>query len=95
MTIGVQSALIGVLVIVAVAVEMLLRRRNRRSDILFVIFSLNLVAWLFTSFLRGTRGGEFWLRAELALAAFVPVLLTVFAVGLGILRTRRRAAARA
>jgi signal transduction histidine kinase len=77
MTIGVQSALIGVLVIVAVAVEMLLRRRNRRSDVLFVIFAANIVAWLFTTFLRGTRGGELWLRAELAIGAVVPVTLLV------------------
>ena len=75
MTIGVQSALIGVFVTVAVATEALLRRRSRRLDLLFVMLAANLVAWFLASFLTGAYGPDVWLRAELAIAAMIPATL--------------------
>lgn len=75
MSIAIQSALIGVFVTVAVATEMLLRRRRRLTDVLFVILSLNLVLWFLATFLRGAYGREPWERAELALAALIPASL--------------------
>jgi two-component system sensor histidine kinase HydH len=74
-TIGVQSALIGVLVTIAVASEALLRRRNRRLDLLFVLLAINLVLWFLASFLTGAYGADTWLRVELAIAALIPATL--------------------
>lgn len=75
MTIGVQSALIGVFVTIAVATESLLRRRSRRLDLLFVLLAANLVAWFLASFLAGAYGPDTWLRAELAIASLIPATL--------------------
>jgi signal transduction histidine kinase len=71
-SIDVQSALIGVFVVVAVATGMALRRRRRRADILFVILSINLVLWFLATFLRGVYGTDPWTRVELAIAALIP-----------------------
>lgn len=82
MTIDVQSALIGVFVTIAVATEVLLRRRNRRTDLLFALLATNLVLWFLASFLKGAYGNEPWLRAEIAIAALVPAALLQLFVAL-------------
>ncbi|MFO0728382.1 MAG: ATP-binding protein [Myxococcota bacterium] len=82
MTIDVQSALIGVFVTIAVATEVLLRRRNRRTDLLFALLATNLVLWFLATFLKGAYGNEPWLRAELAMAALVPASLLQLFVAL-------------
>lgn len=75
MPVEVQSALIGSFVTVAVMTGMLLRLRRRRSDLLFAVFCVSLVAWFLAFFLRGTFGDDPWLRVELAIAALVPAAM--------------------
>ncbi|MBK6689658.1 MAG: hypothetical protein IPG45_34655 [Deltaproteobacteria bacterium] len=75
MRVEVQSALIGAFVTVAVMTGMLLRLRRRRSDLLFAVFCVTLVAWFLAFFLRGTFGDDPWLRVELAIAALVPAAM--------------------
>src|SRR4051794_3199616 len=75
MNLEVQSALIGAFVTIAVMTSMLLRRRRRRTDVLFAILSVILTLWFFSNFLRGTYGTDPWLRVEMAIAALVPAAL--------------------
>ncbi|MBI2379082.1 MAG: GAF domain-containing protein [Deltaproteobacteria bacterium] len=72
---SIQSATVGVFVTVAVALAVLLRQRRRRSDALFVLFTLNLALWFLAAVFRGLFGSELWGRAELALGALVPASL--------------------
>ena len=69
-----QSALIGALVTVAMVVGMLLRRRRRKTDLLFSIFATNLTLWFTASCLNGYYEGA-WMHAELAVAALIPASL--------------------
>lgn len=72
MLLEVQSALIGVFVTVAVMTSMLLRRRRRRTDALFAMLCVILVAWFASVFLTAYVGRDPWLRIELAVAALIP-----------------------
>src|SRR5688500_11799925 len=75
MALEVQSALIGAFVTVAVMTSMLLRRRRRRTDVLFSILASILVLWFLANFLHGEYGPDPWLRVELAIAALIPAAL--------------------
>ncbi len=68
-----QSALIGAFVTVAVMTSVLLRRRNRRTDVLFAVLCVTLLLWFVATFLTGWS--DAWMRAELATAALVPAAL--------------------
>ncbi len=72
MRLEVQTALIGAFVSVAVMTGMLLRRRRRRTDILFAVLCVVLLTWFLAAFLRGSYGTDPWLRVELGIAALVP-----------------------
>ncbi len=71
----VQSALIGAFVTVAVMTGMLLRRRRRKSDVLFAIVCVILALWFLLTLLRGNFGSAPWLRVEIAIAALLPAAL--------------------
>ncbi len=76
MSIDVQSALIGAFVLIAVVVETVLRRRRRRTDVLFILFALNLVLWFAAAFATGVRDESgLLLRVQIALAALIPASL--------------------
>ncbi|MCK6550445.1 ATP-binding protein [Myxococcota bacterium] len=75
MNLEVQSALIGAFVTIAVMTSMLLRRRRRKTDVLFAILSVILTLWFFSTFLRAVYGDDPWLRVEMAIAALVPAAL--------------------
>lgn len=75
MPLEVQSALIGAFVTVAVMTGMLLRRRRRRTDVLFSILCVVLVLWYLATFLGGIYGSDPWHRVQLALAALVPAAM--------------------
>src|SRR5262245_58153977 len=80
MALEVQSALIGAFVTVAVMTSMLLRRRRRRTDVLFSILASILTLWFLAVFLRGEYGDDPWLRIEMGIAALIPAaLLKLFA----------------
>jgi signal transduction histidine kinase len=68
-----QSALIGAFVTVAVMTSILLRRRNRRTDVLFAVLCVTLLLWFVATFLTGWS--DEWVRAELATAALIPAAL--------------------
>ncbi len=78
----VQSALIGAFVTVAVMTGMLLRRRRRRSDVLFALVCVVLGAWFLAAFLRGNFGLDPWLRVEIAIGALLPAVLVQLFVDL-------------
>lgn len=75
MPLEVQSALIGAFVTVAVMTGLLLRRRRRRTDVIFAILCVALVVWFLATFLRGIYGSDPWHRVQLALAALVPAAM--------------------
>jgi signal transduction histidine kinase len=65
------SALIGAFVTIAVMTGILLRRRRKRVDVLFVILCVTLTLWFVATFLTGFS--DVWTRrAELATAALIP-----------------------
>jgi signal transduction histidine kinase len=71
----VQSALIGALVTIAVMTGLLLRRRRRRTDLLFSVLCINLVFWFLGAFLAELSRQSMWLRVELACSALLPIAL--------------------
>lgn len=75
MALEVQSALIGAFVTIAVMTSMLLRRRRRRTDVLFAILSVILTLWFLATFLRHQYGSDSWLRVEMAIAALIPAAM--------------------
>ncbi|MEL6189158.1 MAG: GAF domain-containing protein, partial [Myxococcota bacterium] len=76
----VQSALIGAFVTIAIMTGMLLRRRRRKSDVLFSVVCVTLGVWFLATFFRGNFGVDPWLRVEIAVASIVPsALVRLFA----------------
>lgn len=62
--------------LIAVVVETILRRRRRRTDVLFILFALNLVLWFAAAFATGVRDDTgLLLRVQIALAALIPASL--------------------
>ncbi len=75
MSLDVQSALLGTLVIIAVMAGVLLRRRGRRTDRLFGYLCINLIFWLVPEALRTLAISPYVDRLSLAAAAALPVNL--------------------
>lgn len=80
LSLQVQSAFVGVLVVIGLVTAVLLRRRRERIDVLFAVFGGILCAWFLASFFRGYQQDESWRRVELGFAALLPsTLIRLFA----------------
>ena len=54
---------------------MLLRRRRRKSDVLFSVVCVVITVWFLSTFFRGNFGIDPWLRIEIAVGAILPAAL--------------------
>jgi two-component system sensor histidine kinase HydH len=75
MPLQIQSAFIGAIVTVAVMLAVLLRRRGRRTDLLFSVLCVNLIGWFVASLLAAAIHAPWVARLELAVACLLPTAL--------------------
>lgn len=67
-----QSALIGAFVVVALMTGMLLRRRKRRSGLLFSAVCVVITTWFLATLFHANFGPDPWLRVEVAVGTVLP-----------------------
>lgn len=75
MPLQVQSAFIGAIVTVAVMMGVLLRRRGRRTDLLFSVLCINLIGWFVASLAAAVSVHSWVAHIELAVACLIPTAL--------------------
>ncbi|NMB75738.1 MAG: histidine kinase [Myxococcales bacterium] len=78
MNLEAQSGLLAAIVSVAVGISALLRGRRVQTNVLFTVFSANLVLHFLAAFFHRISGRSIWFQADLAAAAALPVTALLF-----------------
>jgi len=73
-----QSGLLAAIVSVAVGVSALLRGRRVQTNVLFAVFSANLVMHFLAAFFHRLSGRAIWFQVDLAAASVLPVSSLLF-----------------